>query len=160
MTNHVAIVVGSSLLVVSVIDKFAFPLSLVDFLASLSLLAWYQLSFAHCCSYFSCQQIALVMRPWIPATPALAKCFVAVLLLVVFHLICPDCQQLCHVGTRHVPFQNQDRLQRSLNSAQCSHLSLDKFYHCPTLYQSIQFFQLFSESEKNADFFSFSLWLS
>ena len=69
-----------------------------------------------CCLYFSCHQIALVMRSWFTATPGPAKCFVAVLLLVVFHLICPDCQQLCRVGVR----DNQDRLQRSLNSEECS----------------------------------------
>ena len=74
----------------------------------------------HCCLYFSCHQIALVMRFWVTTTPEPAKCSVAVLLLAVFHLICPDCQQLCHVGTRNVTCHNQDRLQRSLNSEGCS----------------------------------------
>ena len=46
-----------------------------------------------CCLYFSCHQIALVMLSWIPAAPALAECFVAVLLLAVFHLVCPTIQR-------------------------------------------------------------------
>ena len=60
------------------------------------------------------------MRSWVTASPEPAKCFVAVLLLAVFHLICPDSQRRCRVGTRDVPFHNQDRLQRSLNSEGCS----------------------------------------